>query len=281
MGLLTITDGADDVAALTARAKDVALLWNKTRAVDHGFKLVVGTDETAEACKIGSRVLKKHFSDPPSAFKRTAAVLVIGRLFPFIGPTPEPSPIQNYHRWMARIMSLLMPSILASVKVRLTPCLPPRKENFTRIPPFTKWPSQHVKAEFLEWMTSLDSFPWLTESGPDGFQLLADPRFVSIFPWLTHPPTDEEKQAIVAEKRLARFASWITNLPTTNDIQEFSDQRLARMIMATSLIIENAYYCAECMPPKGENKHVRTQCYTCIERIATDLDLTFQNWLVE
>jgi len=281
MGLLTLKDGPDDVHALIARAADIATIWNESRAVEHGFHLQVGEKEAANACEIGSRVLKTHFSDPPSAFKRTAAVLVIGRLFPFIGLDPVPYSLPTYHKWMARIMHLMMPSVLASIKVRLTPCEHPRREQFRTLPPFTAWPSPHVKAEFLEWLTSLDSFPWLAPVTSDGSQGNADPPSGNIFPWLANPPTTEEMTVLVAEKRLARVCSWLTNLPTSEAIRDFSDQRLARMVMATSLIIENAYYCSERLPQKADPNHVCYQCYTCIEKIATDLDLTFQNWIVE
>jgi hypothetical protein len=281
MGLLTLEAGANDVQALISCVRRVADIWNESRAVDFGFRLMVGEDESRNACEIGTRILGKFFADPPSAFKRTAAVLVIGRLFPFIGPAPEPRRVEDYHRWMARIMFLLMPSVLASIKVKLTPCTPPRTESFVRLPRFKKWPSRHVRAEFMEWMTSLDSFPWLAVSGREGAGHFADPRFTSMCPWLTQRPTQDELQAVVSDKRLERIASWMTNLPSKEDLQDFYDQRLARMIMATSLIIENAYYCMECQPDEKDRRLVRNQCYTCIEKIGTDLDLTFEHWIIE
>jgi len=236
MGLMTITDGEEDVAALYNLGLDLAAQWNESAAgseMGYGFQVQSVEDDCKKVCTIGTRVLKDYFSDPPSAFKRTAAVIVLGRLFPFIGFIPERSDASDEHRWLARLMVTMVPVALRSIKVSVVPCQFPHTPINVTLKGFKQWPSVHVKAEFIEWMSSLDSLPDLTDAGL------------------------KEGDAKVA------------------------DQRLARMIMAASLIIENAYYCMECAPAIPTAEQLRTKCFPCIEKISTSIDLVYEKLMIE
>jgi hypothetical protein len=236
MGLLTLADGAEDAAALFSLGIDLATQWNESAAgspdVGYGFKILSVQDDCETVCALGTRVLKAYFSDPPSAFKRVAAVIVIGRLFPFIGFDPERANESESHRWLARLMVTMVPLVLRSIDTTVTPCHLPRKSQTVTLKGFKRWPSVHVKAEFIEWMSSLDSLPDIVA-------------------------TAERKGDIIA------------------------DQRLARMIMAASLIIENAYYCMECAPATPTDDQIRTKCLPCIEKISTDIDLMYEGVMLE
>ena len=192
MGLLSSDSGEKDLSAAEFAATGIQGWWNGKQSPVYGFKLALYRKSLQNCCDIGARLFgSNYFANPPGPFKRAAAFIVIGRLFPFFQFVPmvngPPMDKRERHAWLSRMMALAIPSVLERT----------RSEIGGKWIALNKWngfPSLHYKLEFLAW------FRWL-----DGF-----------------------------EQYKAQFAA--------HDWDAFCQKRLARMVMATSLMIESCYY---------------------------------------
>ena len=185
MGLLVTSDGEKDFKAIERVAKTVAGLWNEYGGQDHGFQIVYGTDEI-EACSThASSIFKRFFPDPPGPFKRVAALLVFGRLFPFFAfNPPRPSPVER-EEWLSRVVALMLPVALRLIRADIASH--PGATTWKSIDAWKGFPSVHYKIEFLAFLQWLDNFDWVI----DAIDKISPP-----------PPVD--KRALI-ESRLARM----------------------------------------------------------------------------
>ena len=223
MGLLDDSGADRDYEVLLDVAWGVAELWNNFGGPQkHHFVLRIGENELRECCRRGDEILiqSRRFPNPPSPFKRVAALVVLARLFPFF----ELDPATEYHQeqiWLSRLSALLIPGAISVLEVNLSE--DPANPKWTP----GKWngfASPHYKIEFIKFIQWLDNFDWLVLG------------------------TEGEK--------------W----------KQTKRERLARMVMAVSLIIEANYYIGETGPPKPE--YLRGKCKLCIKP-ADSVDLTY------
>jgi hypothetical protein len=166
MGLLAINSGQTDVEAVLDVADQVATLWNDYGGTEHGFSLLVGQDAVMRVCEKGDFFLKKYFSKTclPGPFKRTATLVVLGRLYPFFEMRPSRTTFLSTGKWLPRIVALMIPGALRSLRFNAAdnPAIPKWK-------PLDKWrgfPSAHYKLDFMSWVESMDSMEWIDTAIP-------------------------------------------------------------------------------------------------------------------
>lgn len=191
MGILTIGSEKDDLQAIEDIAEDVASLWNEHGGKEFGFGVAYDLDRIRQCREKAVPILDTYFPNPPGPFKRVAALLVFGRLYPFFYFTNKLTQKQH-QEWLSRIVALTLPVAIRTQKVNLS-----NHPDAPRWVPLDSWrgfPSVHYKLEFLGFIGWLDGFQWL----------------------LARIPATDQKMVI--------------------------DNRLARMTLALSLIIEGCYY---------------------------------------
>ncbi len=159
MGLLTIKTGQEDYDAVEFVAEQVAILWNDFGGQDHGFRVVVSKADIKKICDKSNEVLTKFFPTPPSPFKRVAALLVFGRLYPFFGFEPRQISSDLHDKWLSRILALLIPATLPNLEVNLS-SQPSKTEKWVRLNNWTGFPSAHFKIEFLLFLEWLQNHHW-------------------------------------------------------------------------------------------------------------------------
>jgi hypothetical protein len=225
MGMLDDRGGEHDYQAVFDVAWSISQLWNNFGGEQHGFKIKVGKAQIKECCRIGDDLLiqSKKFPNPPSPFKRVAALIVTAKLFPFYQQEPSPLSPAIKQIWLSRIVALLIPGALSVLEVNVS-----NDEKYPKMKTLDNWngfASPHYKIEFLKWVQWLDGFDWLNVQG------------------------DREM--------------W----------DQLNKDRMARMIMATSLIIEANYYIGETGPPQAE--HLRGKCKLCLKNQSDLTPLTY------
>lgn len=241
MGLLvarnkSLTDQQNqeaDWAALRRIAKQVARLWDEGGGGQHGFDLSIGERELRNCCSKGSTLLETYFSNPPSPFKRVAALVVLARLSPFIGDT-RGSKVGQQNGWRALVAALLIPSALRAMKVNIAE--QSEAQNWIVLDKWKGFPSAHVKVEFLAWLE------WL-----DPFQNIGLPDKVPAETW-----------------------------------ESMLNDRLARMILATSLMLENMYYLNEAqVNAQSGAACLLGQCRRCMQGVTNLTGVTYDSMLVD
>lgn len=244
MGLLVTSDGKDDFEAIGRVAGTVANVWNEYGGKsDFGFSVEFGTEQIEECSKKASTIFKEFFPNPPGPFKRVAALLVFGRLYPFFGFKPaRASEIEN-EEWLSRIVVMMLPVALRLLRADIS--THPKAQSWKSINAWKGFPSVHYKIEFLAFMQWLDNFQWL----PDSLEGL--------------PPAVIEE----VKRRLK--------------LEKMTSNRLARMILATSLIIEACYYASEGLLAQANQEHLRGKCVGCIDPGATLIASSYDSRLWE
>ena len=213
MGLLVDDDINKDVDAVASIARRIAFNWNTYGGYHHGFTIKWGEAQIKQCCERASEIFQGTcFPLTPGPFKRVAALIVLGRLNPFIAFDPELKITTDDNRWLSRIMALFIPVTLSRLTLNIAPHIgPPR---WVHLDKFHGFPSAHTKVDFLNWLTWLDSMNW-SKNGADAMKV---------------------------------------------EFTDFPNQRLARMILSTSLILEGYYYCMEGLPEQPLPGHIRGKC---------------------
>jgi hypothetical protein len=165
MGLLDDRGGTYDSDAVFDVAWGIAQLWNNFGGEQHAFKIKVGKAQIKECCRLGHDLLiqSKKFPNPPSPFKRVAALVVTAKLFPFYELVPSPHSQAVKQIWLARIVALLIPGALSILEVNISD-----NEKRPDLKPLDNWngfASPHYKIEFLKWLQWLDRLEWVTVQG--------------------------------------------------------------------------------------------------------------------
>jgi len=232
MGLLVTSDGKEDFDAIARVAGTVATVWNDYGGkADYGFTVEFGTDQIEECSKKASAIFKEFFPNPPGPFKRVAALLVFGRLYPFFGFKPARASAIENEEWLARIVTLMLPVALRLLRADIS--THPKAQTWKSINAWKGFPSVHYRIEFLAFLQWLDNFQWAANC------LEGMP-----------PATIEEVKH--------RF-----------NLDKMTSSRLARMILAASLIIEGCYYASEGLPDQADQEHLRGKCIGCVDPSAT------------
>jgi len=164
MGLLTPDSGQPDRDLLLAIATGVAEYWNEFGGIENGFRLVVGEAELAACCARGQQIFEETFPEP-SPFKRVAALLVLGRLYPFFGLSKVNSEdfqeanlsTESHNQWIARVMALMIKPTLAALEINLGHA---GRDNWVSLNKWNGYPSPHFKMEFIEFLQWLDNHGW-------------------------------------------------------------------------------------------------------------------------
>lgn len=162
MGLLAV-DQQEDVNLVLDITEAVASWWNQHKRAEWGFGICGVLERTQICCEKGHRLLGlDHFAENPSPFKRVAAFLVLGRLFPFIefefdsadgGFTDE-----ERHAWTVRFMALMIaPALRKSI-------VDPGNANHV-LKEWDEFPSLHYLLEFFAWLRWLDVEHYRTTLG--------------------------------------------------------------------------------------------------------------------
>jgi hypothetical protein len=243
MGLLVSGNLEEDKKAIIRVADRVSILWNEHGGEEFGFKIRHGSDQIEYCSRRACEILRRHFPDPPGPFKRVAALLVFGRLYPFFEFDPPRRSDQENEEWLARIVALMLP-----VSLRLLHADISSKKEVQTLKSMDAWkgfPSVHYKVEFLAFMQWLDNLEWFSDC-LDGL-----PENV------------------------------ITEVKQRMRMDEVIDNRLARMILATSLIIEACYYGSEILPKQSDQAHLRGKCLGCIDPKGDTTALSYDARLFE
>ncbi len=227
IGFLT-PDERDDLSILLTTADTIAARWH-LKGEGYGFKVSVNHNSAIRACDLGRRLFStQFFPEQPGSFKRVAAFLVIGRLYPFFEFSGEKMPAEAKHGWLSRLMALSIPMMLCQMKADLHH----GSEPWTILNKWKKFPSKHYKLEFLAWLKWLDCM-------------------------------ERYKTALAT------------------DWQEVHIRRLARMVMACSLIIEAAYYLNQSEIPSDGLQHHSGNCLSKPLTADQMLDLSYHERLME
>src|ERR1039458_10359911 len=117
MGLLVAGNADSDKQAITRVADRVAILWNDYGGKGFGFEIRHGVEQIEICSKMATGIFKEFFPDPPGPFKRVAALLVFGRLYPFFEFVPARASTQEKEEWLARIVALMLPVSLRLLHV--------------------------------------------------------------------------------------------------------------------------------------------------------------------
>lgn len=181
MGLLTVHSGEQDYIALSKLTRQVLDKWNAAAGrMVPAAKLEVGFNRLVEVCDYGTVLLEQHFSNPPSAFKRVAALIVLGRLHPFLTfDPPQPLPVRT--KFLPRAMMLFLPIGLRAQMVERTPGSPtPLTAKF-------RFPSNHYLLDFVKWLRTLEApEPWPDAMSSKGAgRILFDQRRLVRMVWAT------------------------------------------------------------------------------------------------
>jgi len=226
MGLLSSINGPPDWAYTVYAADCVAEDWNASLANIHGFKLFVNHPSIVAACQQANDLFSSGlFPAQPGPFKRAAAFVIMGRLYPFYlfkGELADEISKDEHQRaqWLARLMALSIPAVLSMTQVKIG-------ENRVILNDWQGFPSPHYKLEFVAWLRWLDNF-------------------------------DRYKKMFLQAKE------W----------QTFSMERLARMVMSTSLMIEACYYINPNAPRANSIQSKVTDCLSSLDEDQT-LDLIY------
>ena len=158
-GLLYELQGDQDYEKAFFVADVVCEMWNKSCSHINGITLQASRADLIKCCDIGSELfLGDSFPDIPGPYKRIAAFLVIGRLYPFFIPTYEKSlgeiTRDEQTQWMTRFMSLTIPIIFDRMTVDLG-------EGPVPLPKWKGFPSAHYRLEFFSLLRWLDNMEWL------------------------------------------------------------------------------------------------------------------------
>ena len=169
MGLLSAESGEKDLAFAFRTAVEIQRWWNEKQAGSYGFELALYKQSVAHCCELVTRLFDgNYFSNPPGPFKRAAAFVVIGRLYPFFQMVPvEEIPTEQLahvllqmarerHAWLARFMTLAIPAILRRTKAQIGD-----DDEWKVLSDWNGFPSLHYKLEFLawlRWLETLDNF---------------------------------------------------------------------------------------------------------------------------
>lgn len=243
MGLLVSGSLEADKQAITRVADRVAILWNDYGGHDFGFKIQHGEDQIEFCSKRATSIFEKYFPDPPGPFKRVAALLVFGRLYPFFEFIPSRRSSQDDEEWLARIVALMIPVSLRLLYADVSATKD--AHTYKAIDAWKGFPSIHYKVEFLAFIQWLDNLEWAVKR-LDGL---------------------EENVIADVKERMK--------------MDEVINSRLARMILATSLIIEACYYGSETLPQQPEQSNLRGKCLGCIDPEGDTTALSYDGRLFE
>lgn len=215
MGLITTANGADDVDAVRVLANEVAALWNENGGKDFSFTLRVGRRNIQKCCDHGTKLLRRFCpaGNEPGPFKRVATLVVLSRLEPFFEITP-PKSGSDKTQWLARISALLIPVALKALRVDVSGGK--KVKIWERLDNWKGFPSPHFKADFLAWLSWMDTLCWLDSEFPEA----------------------------------ARKEKWL----------RVKEDRIARMILVTALILESCYYYGEINSGVAVMKQICGKC---------------------
>lgn len=210
MGLIASATGVQDYNAVRSIASEVARLWNENGGDSYGFTIEVGKNNIQRCCDHGAELLRRFCPNgkEPGPFKRVATLVVLSRLEPFFQLNPQKTGIEK-NQWLSRISALLIPPSLKGLRVDVSNG--GKIKVWERLDHWRGFPSPHYKADFLAWLSWMDTLCWL------------DAEF--------HEPEQKKK--------------W----------HKIKQDRIARMILVTALILEACYYCGEKdagVPPRSQ-----------------------------
>ena len=229
MGLIASATGQPDYLAVRSIANEVARLWNENGGDSHGFTIEVGRNNIQKCCDHGAELLRRFCpkGKEPGPFKRVATLVVLSRLEPFFQFVPAKSGVEK-NQWLARISALMIPAGLKGLRVDVSNGA--KIKVWEKLDHWRGFPSPHYKADFLAWLSWMDTLCWL----------------------------DTEFREAEQKKK------W----------DKIKQDRIARMILVTALILEACYYCGE----KDAGVPQRNQiCGKCRSYLA-DPDLTPINY---
>jgi hypothetical protein len=221
MGLFS--DSAEQDQGIALRSADViADQWNRHAASIYGFQVFIRSKKISQLCQVGARLFENGdvFPRQPGPFKRTAAFLVLGRLYPFFQFSGKPEHLPKGDEvvaWTVRLLALTIPVILRQLTVQLNGTTQTLHE-------WKGFPSPHYQLEFFALLRWLDN--------------------------------GEEYETLFPADTWARF----------------SFHRQARMVMATSLMLEASYYLNG-----QETTQVQSQVSRCLTNLSDEqqLDLIY------
>jgi len=148
-----------DYRAVEFVTQRVARQWNEYGGKDHGFSLIVSKERLRASCDKAHQILSPpRFPVPPGPFKRVAALLILGRLYPFFGLRPRPLSDEVHDQWLARVLAMLIPATLISLEVNLS--THGDTTRWVRLDHWSGFPSPHFKLEFITFVQWLDSYDW-------------------------------------------------------------------------------------------------------------------------
>ena len=223
MGLLTIADGSADVNKALDIANTVAVLWNDYGGQDNGFAVSVGKAEVRQCCGVGGAILSKFFGDHCNPGPfKRVACFVVISRLFPFFSLSKPPITGTTIQWHSRLSALLIPATLRVLHVNVSTAKDPDSAPIWKT--LSNW--KYFPSAHLK----LDFLAWLA------WMDLLD----RVQPYL-HPPENVDPEKY-----------WV----------EIRENRLARMILVTALMLESFYYCGEGLPAEPGPDHIRGKCLT-------------------
>lgn len=170
MGLFSASSGynREDLKIALEAMSGVVGWWNTDHCDLYGFKIKLWAGSVEECCQKGSWLFDEnpfYFAQPPGPFKRIAAFLVLGCLYPFIsfeqnGIPPmkrDGFPCNDYEKrvWRVRLLLQALPHLFARLKLRVN-------GSWDHVS-WQGFPSAHYELEFMNWLKWLDPMDELEE----------------------------------------------------------------------------------------------------------------------
>jgi hypothetical protein len=152
MGLLASSDGDVDLRSALVVIDVVCSIWNEKGAPIYGIELRAQEAAVIGCCKKGESLFKSGvFPSQPGPFKRAAAFLILGRLYPFfvMSGANAPNNDRESQAWLARFMALTIPAVLSQTRVQVD-------SGWVVLKDWRGFPSPHYQLEFLAWLRWLD-----------------------------------------------------------------------------------------------------------------------------
>lgn len=175
MGLLDTQSGQPDVDRAVGVAASVCGIWNTRCGSGWGFQLKAHVPDIRVVCNLGGELLRtnKYFPTEPGPFKRAAAFLVFGRLYPFYstnnGEGTGFSETER-HNWNTRFLVLSIGPVLRQTHLMLD------GQPHHIMQGWKGFPSLHYLLEFLVWLRWLDDFQRFEKCFPGDWPLISSQR---------------------------------------------------------------------------------------------------------
>ena len=155
MGLLTLKQGQEDYLKSHAIAASVSGLWNAHCSGIWGYDLHWHVPNINQCCDLGDKLFRSgFFPEGPGPFKRTAAYLVLGKLYPFysiqVRAGLDPLSPDEKQAWLTRFLILSVPAILRQITIDI-------EGNTIPMNAWKGFPSLHFQLEFLTWLRWLET----------------------------------------------------------------------------------------------------------------------------